>query len=35
MKRVHELFFEKSQKEVYIQAIGAAVQQAVDLALQV
>ena len=35
MKRVHELFFEKSQSEVYIQAIGAAVQQAVDLALQV
>ena len=35
MKRVHELFFEKGQSEVYIQAIGAAVQQAVDLALQV
>ena len=26
MKRVHELFFEKSQSEVFIQAIGAAVQ---------
>ena len=35
LKRIHELFFEQDQSDIFIQGIGAAVQPAVDLALQV
>ena len=35
LKRIHHLFFNDNQKEVIVQAIGAAVSEAVSLALTV
>ena len=35
LKRVHELLFDLNQTEIFLQGIGAAVEQTVDLALTV
>ena len=35
LKRIHELFFDLNQKEIIVQGIGAAVEKAVNICLEV